>query len=75
MRHLIRAGEGPAAAIHRHHTEQAARRRNLERILDQPDDPTTTRTYRTTAGGDEHKLRGIPCIARGVAGHIPGTRP
>jgi hypothetical protein len=28
-----------------------------------------------TAGGDERKLRGIPAIARGVPGHIPGTRP
>lgn len=25
--------------------------------------------------GDERKLRGIPAIGRGVAGHIPGTRP
>lgn len=28
-----------------------------------------------TAGGDERRLRGIPAIARGVSGHIPGTRP
>lgn len=28
-----------------------------------------------TAGGDERRLRGIPAIGRGVAGHIPGTRP
>lgn len=28
-----------------------------------------------TAGGDERKLRGIPSIARGVAGAIPGTSP
>ena len=75
MRHLIRQGEGPAAAIQRHHADQAARRRNLNRILDTPEDPTTTRRYRTTAGGDETKLRGIPAIARGVPGHIPGTRP
>src|SRR5262245_35837674 len=28
-----------------------------------------------TAGGDEWKLRGIPAVARGVGGAIPGTRP
>jgi hypothetical protein len=28
-----------------------------------------------TAGGDERKLRGIPAIARGVAGAIPGSSP
>lgn len=28
-----------------------------------------------TAGGDARKLRGIPAIARGVAGAIPGTSP
>lgn len=31
--------------------------------------------YRTTAGGDEQKLRGIPAIGRGVTGAIPGTSP
>jgi len=28
-----------------------------------------------TAAGDERRLRGIPCIARGVGGTSPGTRP
>jgi hypothetical protein len=28
-----------------------------------------------TAGGDERRLRGIPVVGRGVAGHISGTRP
>jgi hypothetical protein len=27
-----------------------------------------------TAAGDERRLRGIPCIARGVGGTSPGTR-
>ena len=41
-----------------------------------PDDPTTRdRIYRTTAGGDERKLRGIPAIGRGVQGAQPGLRP
>jgi hypothetical protein len=36
--------------------------------------PITSRPG-ATAGGDERKLRGIPTIARGVAGAIPGTSP
>jgi hypothetical protein len=28
-----------------------------------------------TAQGDPRKLRGIPCIARGVGGTSPGTNP
>jgi hypothetical protein len=75
MRHLIRQGEGPAAAIQRHHAEARSRKRTIDQLVDTPEDPTTTRRYRTTAGGDETKLRGIPAIARGVPGHIPGTRP
>lgn len=38
-------------------------------------DPTDQTTYRTTAAGDERKLRGIPAIGRGVTGAIPGTSP
>ena len=34
-----------------------------------------TKTYKTTAAGDERKLRGIPAIGRGVTGAIPGTTP
>ena len=30
---------------------------------------------RGTPGGDDRRLRGIPCIARGVAGASPGTNP
>jgi len=30
---------------------------------------------RSTAAGDERKLRGIPTVARGVAGAQPGTQP
>ena len=33
------------------------------------------RVYSTTLAGDERKLRGIPCKARGVGGAIPGTNP
>ena len=28
-----------------------------------------------SAPADERRLRGIPAIGRGVAGHIPGTQP
>lgn len=28
-----------------------------------------------TPAGDTQRLRGIPAIGRGVAGHIPGTNP
>jgi hypothetical protein len=38
-------------------------------------EPEQLQTYRTTAGGDERKLRGIPAIGRGVQGCIPGTSP
>lgn len=40
-------------------------------------DPTQLhqQTYRSTAAGDERKLRGIPAIGRGVTGAIPGTSP
>lgn len=37
--------------------------------------PMDDRPKGATAGGDERKLRGIPCIARGVGGAIPGTSP
>lgn len=30
---------------------------------------------RATAAGDSRKLRGIPCVARGVPGAAPGTSP
>lgn len=35
--------------------------------------PVTADPYRLP--GDTRALRGIPAIGRGVAGHIPGTRP
>jgi hypothetical protein len=70
---LIRQGEG-AAGITRIHAELAAQRAHLERTLNETTDTTTT-THRTTPAGDSRKLRGIPAIARGVTGAIPGTTP
>jgi hypothetical protein len=42
----------------------------LETTVEEP-----PRTYRTPPGGDNQRLRGIPAIGPGVAGHIPGTHP
>lgn len=36
--------------------------------------PTIT-VQRATLPGDNRRLRGIPCVARGVAGVSPGTHP
>jgi hypothetical protein len=38
-------------------------------------EPVDVKTYRTTAAGDQRKLRGIPAIGRGVTGAIPGSVP
>lgn len=50
--------------------------RKLGRILlesTSADVPTTV--ARATLPGDNRRLRGIPCVARGVAGVSPGTAP
>ena len=47
----------------------------LATVLNEVDTQTLERAYRTTAGGDERKLRGIPAIGRSVSGAIPGTIP
>ena len=39
-----------------------------------PADVPSTVT-RATLGGDTRRMRGIPCIARGVSGVSPGTDP
>jgi len=44
-------------------------------ILETGETEDTMKRAPGTAGGDNHQLRGIPAIGRGVAGHIPGTRP
>lgn len=58
------------------HAERLHDERRLANILLETGEPapTTTRAGATPAG-DERRLRGIPAIARGVPGHIPGTRP
>lgn len=59
------------AALDEHNAKQL---RRIELETSTTDLPLTT-ARGATAGGDERKLRGIPAIARGVPGHIPGTRP
>jgi hypothetical protein len=49
-----------------------AQAKQVAEIVNTTDDHIT---YRTTAAGDQAKLRGIPAIGRGVPGCIPGTSP
>lgn len=63
------------AKAHQLREAQAAILCDILREAD-PDDPAfKERVYRTTAAGDERKLRGIPCLAKGVGGAISDTRP
>lgn len=68
---LIRQGAGPKAALtlHREHRTQLAHRSAPE----PPDTPNLN--AHLSLLGDEQQLRGIPAIARGVQGAIPGTNP
>jgi len=47
--------------------------RLLARVAMETDDEPLARG--ATSGGDERRLRGLPCLARGVRGEVPGTRP
>jgi hypothetical protein len=77
-RRLIQQGTGidgllaEIAADHR-------RAERLRRILDQAagidTEPEGKHVSRSTLPGDRRKLRGIPVVGPGVAGHVPGTRP
>jgi hypothetical protein len=44
-------------------------------IVDTGEPAPSTTVARATIAGDESRLRGIPCIARGVAGTSFGTSP
>ena len=46
----------------------------LGRILIEVGEPAPTRIGHATAGGDERRLRGVPCIARGVGGMSTESR-
>ncbi len=57
-------------------TDHAEWERKLARILIEVGEPApASRTFRATAAGDEQRLRGIPCQAKGVGGTSPGTNP
>lgn len=50
--------------------------RKIGRILLESQVSETPQTVaRATLPGDNRRLRGIPCVARGVAGVSPGTHP
>lgn len=57
-------------------TEKLEDERKIAKVLMESDGaeipPTVTRA---TLPGDNRRLRGIPCVARGVAGVSPGTDP
>lgn len=79
-RTLIRQGEGPAAAIIRHHRERTQQRQAFERLLEEAEQAPELDSKRrsragSTAAGDPDRLRGIPAVGRSVAGAIPGSSP
>lgn len=57
-----------------HARDAEHQRRQLERITADTT-PATKAAHTATAGGDAQRLRGIPCMARGVGSTIPGTDP
>lgn len=78
---LIRQGGG-TADVHRIYDNLNQERQALNRMIDTANATETEQELRhrgvigaRSAAGDEHRLRMIPAIARGVAGAIPGTSP
>lgn len=55
-------------------SERIEDERKIGRILQETGDVMQT-VARATLPGDNRRLRGIPCVARGVAGVSPGTHP
>lgn len=50
--------------------------RKVARIVRESEGSEIPKTVaRATLPGDNRRLRGIPCVARGVAGVSPGTDP
>ena len=49
--------------------------RKLSRIILESTSAEVQTVTRATLPGDNRRLRGIPCIARGVSGVSPGTDP
>ena len=63
------------ARTHELHTAQARQLADILLDIDPNEPAIKEKRYRATAAGDERKLRGIPAIARGVPGAIPGSSP
>jgi len=57
-----------------HARDAEHQRRQLERITADTTADTIAH-HVATAGGDAQRLRGIPCMARGVGSTVPGTDP
>jgi hypothetical protein len=56
--------------------ERIEDQRNIGRILLESSTMDVPQTVaRATLPGDNRRLRGIPCVARGVSGVSPGTDP
>lgn len=53
----------------------AAQAKQLAQLAAETHLPLDKPATGTTPAGDTTRLRGIPAIGRGVAGHIPGTNP
>lgn len=62
----------PLRRFHRRQ-ELAEDLRFIARIIDE--NPMVATAPSATLPGDSRRLRGIPCVARGVAGAIPGSSP
>lgn len=57
-------------------TEKAEDERKIARVLLESQGAEVPKTVaRATLPGDNRRLRGIPCVARGVSGVSPGTDP
>jgi hypothetical protein len=59
-------------------TERAERARKIAAIVRETEcsaESATKTVAQATLAGDERRLRGVPCIARGVGGASPGTNP
>ena len=56
-------------------SERIEDERKIERIVLESTEVTVVTVARATLPGDNRRLRGIPVVARGVAGVSPGTDP
>jgi hypothetical protein len=57
-------------------SEKLEDERKIAKVLMESDGVEIPKTVaRATLPGDNRRLRGIPCVARGVAGVSPGTDP